>query len=121
MVGGQSAPHGPPMRAVQQGLLAGAAPQGRSLSPSLSVSPSDPWVSPSPWGVNLQGPTRCRGPIGSKTEHTEGGCLLNLGMVLHRQDGGTETKIKGDRYHRQVSRSIRIPCVYFTCQTMQTL
>lgn len=64
---GNQRPRGPAMRAVQQGLLAGAAPQGSARSPSLLFSVLHMlslalarssfwglWVSPGPGGAELQ-------------------------------------------------------------------
>lgn len=73
--------HGPSMKAVQQGLLAGAAPQGSSLAPYLFLS-LGLWVSPGPLGTETVAPTSLQGPYRHQARNTlrrGGGGLLNSG------------------------------------------
>lgn len=79
---GNQRPRGPAMRAVQQGLLAGAAPQGSARSPSLwfsvlhmlSLAPARSFflgpvgLAGVPGEQSCRG-SRCRGPIGAAEVH----------------------------------------------------
>lgn len=96
--------HGPSMKAVQQGLLAGAAPQGSSLSLSLSLS-LGLWVSLRPLGTETVEPTSLRGPHRHQARNTRRGRFAEFRWSVPDRWPGSEASIF---------------CAYFTCQTVCT-
>lgn len=96
--------HGPSMKAVQQGLLAGAAPQGSSLSLSVSLS-LGLWVSPHPLGTETVEPTSLRGPYRHQARNTRRGRFAEFRWSVPDTWPGSEASVF---------------CAYFTCQTVCT-